>query len=563
MLDALFWQQLFTQFHFIRPLWLLMFLPLAAIVYLRWDREDKSALSQMLPPHLKEALTVGDTGWKKQLPLKILAIVISFIIVICAGPTWQREPSPFGEDKAPLVIVLDSSESMLQKDVAPSRLERAKQKIRDLLKLRSGGGTGLIVYAGSAHLAMPLTQDSEVFTPFLSAIEPAIMPREGKFARNAIPLIEQQLSASETIGSVLLISDSVNQDDERAFEAYFSGNQHQLLVLAMGDSDKSSDIPMDYAALKSLASKSNGDITSVSIDNSDIQWLDRQVTRHMQLSNDLAMPWQDMGYYLIFPVALIMLLWFRRGWLIQWCLALFMFGAPILYPNSAHAELVKSTATTVSASESISSLDKLGKFWMDLWLTPDQQGEWYFRKEEYLKAAQHYRDPMRKGVAFFYAEEYKLAQTAFLQVDSDIARFNAANALVGQREYVAARNMYRHLLEKDAQNQAAKHNLDAIQALIDYINEFSEGQAKSAEASDETSTELPDDKPQTADGVEETVMSDRLQKETLDAEQILASEELADKWLKRVEADPKQFLGMKFQIQLIKQESGQEVSTNE
>ena len=55
-----------------------------------------------------------------------------------AGPTWKREPTPFSEDQAPLVIALDVSSSMEMTDIQPSRLQRAQQKVRDLLALRSG-----------------------------------------------------------------------------------------------------------------------------------------------------------------------------------------------------------------------------------------------------------------------------------------------------------------------------------------------------------------------------------------------------------------------------------------
>ncbi len=99
-------------------------------------------------------LTIGETGWRKQLPLKLLMVIVTIAIIICAGPTWQREASPFGEDKASMLVVLDNSDSMLAKDLPPSRLERSKQKIRDLLMAYKGSNTGLVVYAGSAHVAM-------------------------------------------------------------------------------------------------------------------------------------------------------------------------------------------------------------------------------------------------------------------------------------------------------------------------------------------------------------------------------------------------------------------------
>lgn len=131
-------QAFFTQFHFIRPYWLLALLPLCAVVYWRWREDSQPRWQSILPDHLRRALTVGDQGWRKQLPLKVLALIMTLAIVVCAGPTWQRQASPFGEDKASMLVVLDNSESMLQTDLPPSRLERSKQKIRDLLALRDG-----------------------------------------------------------------------------------------------------------------------------------------------------------------------------------------------------------------------------------------------------------------------------------------------------------------------------------------------------------------------------------------------------------------------------------------
>ncbi|GAL16119.1 TPR domain protein in aerotolerance operon [Vibrio astriarenae] len=114
-------------------------------------------------------------------------------IITCAGPTWQREASPFGEDKAQVVFVLDVSSSMTQTDVPPTRLERAKHKITDLIELRGGGNNALIAYAGSAHIAMPMTQDSAILTPFLQAIEPQVMPVAGKSLASTLPVIESLL----------------------------------------------------------------------------------------------------------------------------------------------------------------------------------------------------------------------------------------------------------------------------------------------------------------------------------------------------------------------------------
>ncbi|MEC6830202.1 VWA domain-containing protein [Photobacterium toruni] len=554
MFDSLIWQQLFDNFHFIRPLWLLLLVPFSMVIYLRWQQDSKNEWQQQLPQHLRCVLTIGDSGWKKQLPLKLLGILMLVVIIICAGPTWEREPSPFGEDKAALLIVLDNSESMLQKDLAPNRLERAKQKIGDLIALRQGGKTGLVVFAGSAHLAMPLTKDNSVFAPFLAAIQPDIMPVKGKSADTALPLIEPQLS-TENVGTVLLITDAVNLDTIATFKDYFATSSHQLLVLAAGNKDRMSNEPLDLASLKSLAKKTQGSVVEVTIDDQDIETLNSNIERHMQLNNESAMPWKDMGYFLLFPMALLMLLWFRKGWLIKWCLvAVIVF--PSVYSTTTYAETVSLKAAINEPMADVTIWEKTVQRWMNIWLTPDQQGQWYFNQFDYLTAAKRYQDPLKKGIAYYYAGEYKLAHSAFLQVKTGQSLFNAANALARQREYVAARDLYQLLLDGGDLDKRLKakveNNLTIMQGIVDEVNRISESQKGSTDGPEE-SFELGDDQPKTGDGADEKVDAAMMAKEKLNANEILGNQELADKWLRRVEADPKYFLRAKFQLQLLTQ----------
>jgi Ca-activated chloride channel homolog len=551
MFDSLIWHQ----FHFMRPWWLLTFIPFTSLIFQRWRHDAQNEQWQkLLPAHLLAALTVGDNGWKKQLPLKILTIVIAVSIIICAGPTWQRQSSPFGEDKSPVMVVMDVSQSMLQTDIAPSRLNRTKQKVEDLLTMRDGGRTGLIVYAGSAHLAMPLTQDIDIYKPLLNAVTPKIMPRDGKFAEYALPLIEQQFASNQRdntqpadaanpdtskkntpeqvtqdppvsiAGTVVLFTDGMGANTVEAFQQYFKDSPHQLLVVAVGSSDKPSDIPLDINGLQTLTEASNGKLEMLTVDNQDMEWVNNQINRHMQLSLDSALPWQDMGYYLVFVVALLFLLWFRSGWLVQWCMAgMLVLGA--LSPNTAEAN---------------------DWHFADIWMTADQQGQWYFNQEDYVTAAERFADPMWKGVALYSAGEYKAAHAYFMRVDSDQALFNAANALAHSREYVAARNLYDALLVHNDAFPNAQHNRDVLQGIIDNINMQSESQANTE---NEASRELGD-APQTADGADEQVAKELVLEEALTAEQLLQDEALNARWMQRVQADPARFLSTKFNLQL-------------
>ncbi|UPR27127.1 VWA domain-containing protein [Vibrio cyclitrophicus] len=551
MPDSLMLQQFFTQFHFIRPLWLLAFIPMFFLLWIRWREETKPTWKDILPVHLRDALTIGETGWRKQLPLKLLMVIVTIAIIICSGPTWQREASPFGEDKASMLVVLDNSDSMLAKDLPPSRLERSKQKIRDLLAARKGGNTGLVVYAGSAHVAMPVTQDSKVFEPFLAAITPDIMPVSGKSAEEALPLINQQLSG-ELGSSVLLVSDGVNPSTIRAYESFFNDNPYQLLILAAGNSNVVSDNPVDLDSLRNLASKTGGRLIEVSVDNSDIQQLNRAVERNMQLNGESSMPWKDMGYGLLIPMAFIMLLWFRKGWLVQWCVVGLMITSSLHSPSTL-AKTVNLTAEKPIVVESVTAWDKTAQWWWDLWLTPDQQGQRLLNQNEYLQAAKHFTDPMRKGAAYYYARDFKLAHSAFLQMKTDYGLYNAASALARQREYLAARDLLKSLSEKPDLSPELRpdveHNLAVIGDIVEEVNRTSESQSGTTDGPEE-SLELDDDQPRTGDGAEEETVAELMLKETLNANEILGSQELADKWLKRVEADPKFFLKSKFQIQL-------------
>ena len=269
------------------------------------------------------------------------------------------------------------------------------------------------------------------------------------------------------------------------------------------------------------------------------------------------MPWKDSGYYLLIPIAIIMLLWFRKGWLVQWCLlATLCVGSgfsPIAFAQPVHSVSQQS----LPAVESVSRLDKLWQWWLDLWLTPDQQGARLFEQQEYLAAGQHYQEPMRRGIAYYYAREFKLAQSAFIEADSFVGDYYAASALAHQREYVAARRMLNELNENpqvtgELKNKV-KHNLAVIVGLIEEVNQQSQDQQGGLEQ--ETSIELDEDQPQTGDGADEQTSADNMQQAQLSAEQIINDQAMADTWLKRVDADPKKFLQAKFQIQLREQQS--------
>jgi Ca-activated chloride channel family protein len=520
------WIDSLQAFHFIRPLWLWLLLPFAVLVFLNWRSKKKEQdWMKVIPKHLVPVLSVGEKGWSKQLPLKLTLFAGLATIVVIAGPTWKKEASPFGEDATNMVIILDVSESMLQSDVTPTRLLRAKQKIEDILNARDAGKTGLIVYSGSAHIAMPLTKDKKVFTPLLESISGKIMPREGKFAEYTVPLIDSMLKGDPTPSTILLITDGVNERTQASFDEYFDSSAHQLLILGMGNSQNQSDIPYEEKTLQDLANAVGGDLMTTTIDADDVTWIVNKTNNNLLISEDNTMPWADGGYPLTFIVAALYLLWFRKGFLVKW-------------------SVILALSSYTMYSEPVQAADWTFK---DLWLTPDQQGQLLFDKAQYKEAAVTFESNQWKATSYYLAGEYKLAQSYYLREDSTIAKFGVANSLARQREYVAARAMFDEIVELQPEFPGAKENRDLMQRIIDQINDFSESQDNNLEK--QSSRELGD-KPQTSDGTETEIDQSQLIEETLSAEEILADAKVSEKWMKRVESKLDNFLSSKFYYQL-------------
>src|ERR1700761_1932718 len=196
-------------FHLLRPLWLIALVPVVAVMLLvRWRQSPQAQWGGVIAPHLLKKLIVQPGGSRGIRPVYLVAAAMSLGIIALSGPTWRRELPPFVEDKAPLMIALAVGSSMGQTDVAPSRLERGKQKIRDLLAARAGARTGLVAYAGSAHLVMPLTDDRAVIEPFLAALGPGLMPSDGQDAGGGVALAATALDPEPVPGTILLVGDT-------------------------------------------------------------------------------------------------------------------------------------------------------------------------------------------------------------------------------------------------------------------------------------------------------------------------------------------------------------------
>jgi Ca-activated chloride channel family protein len=300
-------------FHFLRPLMLLLALPALAVWWGLWRRQDRMASwRQIMDPHLLPHLLVGESKRGGLRPIQLLLVVWLIGAVALAGPAWRMEPSPFADDQAGLVVVLKVSGTMMASDVQPSRLERAKHKLRDLLEQRKGSSTGLIVYSGSAHLVMPLTRDDRIVSMMVEDLTPDLMPVDGDALAAALKLAGQVLDKSGVAGSVLVIADSVSPIQVQALSANGISLPVQFLSLQSPAAETDS-------GLQKAASNLGATVVKLTVDQTDVEKLARRAQSGItaRSATGYGTRWLDAGYPLMPFLAVFLLMWSRKGWLVR------------------------------------------------------------------------------------------------------------------------------------------------------------------------------------------------------------------------------------------------------
>lgn len=442
-------------FHFLRPLWLLALLALPLLVW-RSARSDAGVreLSRLVDPALLPHLLTGRPT-SRRASTALLALGWTLTTLAFAGPTWSRQAQPLYAERAAQVVAISLSPRMLAKDVAPSRLDRAKYKARDLLASNRDGQNALIAYAGEAFVVAPLTSDASSLDELLDALAPDTMPTEGDNAAQAIEqgakLVAQAKAGG---GSLVLITDKVDAGAQAAARRALAQGV-RVSVLGIGTTaggpvpltgggflrDEQGNLELarrDDAALAALAAAGGGRFVPASDDHRDIDALHAQLRDGEVTASDDARSeqWLDRGPWLLLPLLLVVALGFRRGWL----LAIPLVLLPLLTPATAHAD-----------------------GWRDLWLRPDQQAARALQHGDVAIARKLARDPALRGAAAYRGGDYASAAQALAPLPGSDAQYNLGNALAKEQRYKEAIAAYDRALARDPSNADATANKQAVE----------------------------------------------------------------------------------------------------
>jgi len=325
-----------TGLHFAQPLWLLGLLVIPLVLVWLWrsaplrrvGQEQKYADAHLLP-YLSGAATVRMVKNRRLLIGWVL--VWSLLSLAMAGPRWgYRQMNPF-EPGADLVVLLDISRSMGVTDVLPSRLDRARQEIQDLIQAKRGVRTGLVAFATIAHVVTPITEDTDSLLRQLPAISPALVRLQGSRLSGALDRASRLLAAQgeEVAHNILLISDGDFAEtgiEEQIAELRDRGIR--LHILAIGSTD-GGVVPglmapngepvvsrLDEDRLRQLAQAGGGVFRVADYRGDDTRELLDAVlsgTTARQIERVQMLVWNEYFYLLLAPAMLLVLLLFRPG----------------------------------------------------------------------------------------------------------------------------------------------------------------------------------------------------------------------------------------------------------
>ena len=469
--------------------WMLHFLwliPLAGFILIVQNRRKRKDLEQFADEDLLKRLVPADHKGRYFIKSLLLIFSLTALIFSLAGPRWGSHYQEVSRKGVDIMLLVDVSPSMMVEDVKPSRLERARREIIDLLKVIQGDRAGLVAFSGTAFVQCPLTLDYAALQMFLTSLRPGIIPVPGTDIGTAL---EVGLSAfdfkTETDKVILLITDGEDNENrglEMAREAFEKGVK--IFVFGIGDTsggpvpsndgkggfrkDKEGKLVLsrlDERTLKNIASVSDGVyVRSMAGDlDLDILYFDgiKEKTEAQTLKSGKIKVYEE--HFTIFALAAFLFLLLeglideKRGkglaGGIRFIILLFISGL-IPYISAAPA----------SAAEKPDDLYREGRF---------EEAEKAYTEMD-MDNPKDIRYRYNRGCSAYQNGRYDESLASFSSVmrrteDDDMrfrAAYNMGNSMFKQGDFESAVTHYKTALIHNPENEDAQYNLElALRAL--------------------------------------------------------------------------------------------------
>ena len=197
-------------------LWWLITIPVFVITYIIITKRKQRQLIEFGDPELMEQLMPDASKSRPIIKFTLLMVALALLIVAAARPQYGQQEKTVKRQGIEVMVALDISNSMLAEDVAPNRLDRAKQMLSKMIDNMTDDKVGLVVFAGEAFTQLPITCDYVSAKMFLNTISPKLIPSQGTAIGAALQTAIRSFGNQESDAgrAIILITDGENHEDD-------------------------------------------------------------------------------------------------------------------------------------------------------------------------------------------------------------------------------------------------------------------------------------------------------------------------------------------------------------
>lgn len=204
------------RFADIEMLWWLITIPVFVIAYIIITKRKQRQLMEFGDPELMAQLMPDASKSRPIVKFTLLMVALALLIVAAARPQYGQQEKTVKRQGIEVMVALDISNSMLAEDVAPNRLDRAKQMLSKMIDNMVDDKVGLVVFAGEAFTQLPITCDYVSAKMFLHTISPKLIPTQGTAIGAALQTAIRSFGSQESDAgrAIILITDGENHEDD-------------------------------------------------------------------------------------------------------------------------------------------------------------------------------------------------------------------------------------------------------------------------------------------------------------------------------------------------------------
>ena len=208
---------------------------------LYWKRKQQAAFADLA---LFEKLSPEQSVFKSSLKLLITIAAISMVIIALVNPKMGTKMETVKRQGIDIVFAIDISKSMLAQDIAPSRLEKTKQLVSQIINQLGNDRVGIVGYAGSAYPVLPMTTDYSIAKMYLQSMNTNMVSSQGTAFNYAIKLSVDYFYIKDTSKLIILVSDGEDHGDG-AEEAIEMAKEKGVRIVTIGvGTEKGALIPL-------------------------------------------------------------------------------------------------------------------------------------------------------------------------------------------------------------------------------------------------------------------------------------------------------------------------------